>query len=120
MEPTAVTPHDRSEIAPTFAMLVGSMIMPEPIMLTATSMVSCMRLIFFVLAIVSPLSLVSRTYDQRNASTRFVSSYAQYVVGTVVHLRAFGHVSEARELLLPALQSLHVADVRRVGTAEVL
>src|SRR5688572_27538463 len=48
MEPIAVTPHDNSEIAPTCAMLAGSMMMPEPIMLTATSTVSCIRLIFFV------------------------------------------------------------------------
>src|SRR6185436_3561114 len=47
MEPTAVTIHDNSEIAPTFAMLVGSMMIPEPIMFTATMNVSCTRFIFF-------------------------------------------------------------------------
>ena len=41
IEPTAVTIHDSSEIAPTCAMFVGSMMMPEPIMLTATMKVSC-------------------------------------------------------------------------------
>ena len=33
-------------MAPTFAMFVGSMMMPEPIMFTATMNVSCIRLIF--------------------------------------------------------------------------
>jgi hypothetical protein len=40
IDPRAVTTHDNSEIAPTFAMFVGSMMMPEPIMLTATMNVS--------------------------------------------------------------------------------
>ena len=39
MEPSAVTIQESSEIAPTCAMLVGSMMMPEPIMLTATTTV---------------------------------------------------------------------------------
>ena len=47
IEPTAVTIHDSSEMAPTCAMLVGSMMMPEPIMFTATMNVSCIRFIFF-------------------------------------------------------------------------
>ena len=36
MEPSAVTSHDSREIAPTWAMFAGSMMIPEPIMLTAT------------------------------------------------------------------------------------
>jgi hypothetical protein len=52
IEPTAVTPHDSSEIAPTCAMFAGSMMMPEPIMLTATSNVSCTRLIFLAVVAV--------------------------------------------------------------------
>ena len=47
IEPSAVTIHDNSEIAPTFAMFVGSMMMPEPIMLTVTMNVSCTTFIFF-------------------------------------------------------------------------
>src|SRR5262249_3617065 len=47
MEPIAVTIHDSSEIAPTCAMFVGSMMMPEPIMFTATMKVSWMRFIRF-------------------------------------------------------------------------
>ncbi len=46
-EPTAVTSQDSSEIAPTCAMLAGSMMMPEPIMLTVTMNVSCTTFIFF-------------------------------------------------------------------------
>src|SRR4029450_1462461 len=47
IEPRAVITHDNSEIAPTFAMFVGSMMIPEPIMLTATMNVSWIRVIFF-------------------------------------------------------------------------
>jgi hypothetical protein len=36
IDPSAVTAQDSSEIAPAFAMLVGSMMMPDPIMLIAT------------------------------------------------------------------------------------
>ena len=39
IEPTAVTSQDNKEIVPTLARLAGSMIMPEPIILTATMMV---------------------------------------------------------------------------------
>src|SRR6188472_327161 len=46
IEPKAVTIHDSREIAPTCAMLVGSMMMPEPIMFTATMNVSCTTFIF--------------------------------------------------------------------------
>ena len=35
-------------------MFVGSMMIPEPIMLTATMNVSCVRLIFFCSAMISP------------------------------------------------------------------
>jgi len=47
IEPTAVTIQESREIAPTCAMLEGSMMMPEPIMFTATMNVNCIRLIFF-------------------------------------------------------------------------
>src|SRR5262245_64872408 len=59
MDPSAVTIQDSREIAPTWAMLVGSMMMPEPIMLTATMNVSCTTFIFLaavpaVAALTSP------------------------------------------------------------------
>src|SRR3954471_19379162 len=47
-DPIAVTSQDSSEIAPTLAMLAGSMMMPEPIMLTVTMNVSCVTLIFLL------------------------------------------------------------------------
>src|SRR3954447_440509 len=47
IDPNAVTIQDSSEIAPTCAMFAGSMMMPEPIMLTATTNVSCIKFIFF-------------------------------------------------------------------------
>ena len=46
MDPTAVTIQESSDIAPTLAMLLGSMMMPDPIMFTATMNVSWMRFIF--------------------------------------------------------------------------
>jgi hypothetical protein len=48
MEPTAVTSHESNDTAPSCAMLVGSRMMPEPIMFTVTSVVSPMRLIFLL------------------------------------------------------------------------
>ena len=48
IDPIAVTIHDSSEIAPTLAMLVGSMMIPDPIMFTATMNVSWTSVIFFV------------------------------------------------------------------------
>jgi hypothetical protein len=54
IDPSAVTTHDSSEIAPTFAMLVGSMMIPEPIMFTATMNVSWTTFIFLVSATSPP------------------------------------------------------------------
>src|SRR5436853_7669500 len=48
IEPTAVTIHESSEMAPTRAMFAGSMMMPDPIMFTATRNVSWVRVIFFL------------------------------------------------------------------------
>ncbi len=64
IEPSAVTIHDSSEIAPTCAMLVGSMMMPEPIMFTATMNVSCIRFILFAVAsgMALPSSFVCLAY----------------------------------------------------------
>src|SRR6478736_7167120 len=58
IEPSAVTIHDKSEIAPTFAMFVGSMMMPEPIMFTATMNVSWTTFIFLAAgaAVTVPIS----------------------------------------------------------------
>ena len=59
IEPSAVTIHESREMAPTLAMLVGSMMMPEPIMFTATMNVSWTRLIFLVASATAP-PLVTR------------------------------------------------------------
>ncbi|MNJ10806.1 hypothetical protein D3C77_49710 [compost metagenome] len=58
IEPTAVTPHDSNDTAPNCAMLVGSMMMPEPIILTVTKVVSPIRPIFFDSAIPDPDALM--------------------------------------------------------------
>eukprot|EP01041_Mallomonas_annulata_P016941 gene16941-35136_t len=39
IEPAAVMIHDSSDTAPSWAMLEGSRMMPEPIILTVTSVV---------------------------------------------------------------------------------
>ena len=58
IEPTAVTSQDKSEIAPTCAMFVGSIIIPDPIIFTATMNVSCIRVIFLGCSISIALSIV--------------------------------------------------------------
>src|SRR5512139_620709 len=64
IEPTAVTSHDSREMAPTCAMLAGSMMMPDPIMFTVTMNVSCTTPIFFSASAILPLlgSLPSRSF----------------------------------------------------------
>src|SRR6187401_733057 len=63
IDPTAVTIHDVSEIAPTPAMFAGSMMMPEPIMFTATMNVSCTTFIFFLSDIPLLLHHISVKFD---------------------------------------------------------
>jgi hypothetical protein len=53
IEPIAVKAHDNSDTAPSCAMLVGSMMMPDPIMLTVTSVVSPIRLIFLLESVIA-------------------------------------------------------------------
>src|SRR5512139_2979626 len=64
IEPTAVTSHDSREMAPTCAMLAGSMMMPDPIMFTVTMNVSCTTPIFFSASAILPLlgSLSARSF----------------------------------------------------------
>jgi hypothetical protein len=57
MDPSAVTTHESREMAPTCAMFVGNMMIPEPIMFTATMNVSWIRLIFFCSSIAVPPSV---------------------------------------------------------------
>ena len=52
MEPTAVTSQETMDNAPTCASFDGSMMMPEPIMLTAVRMVSWKTLILFALLMI--------------------------------------------------------------------
>src|SRR6478609_10407496 len=77
-EPTAVTSQDSSEIAPTWAMLAGSMMMPDPIMFTVTRKVSCTTLIFFL------ASAGARTPASRTAAVMRVLLVA-------VRRRSFAH-----------------------------
>src|SRR6266550_8595226 len=105
IEPTAVTPQESREIAPTCAMFVGSMMMPEPIMFTATMNVSCIRDIF--LAAVATIS-----------SALF--GHAVDVIGPVVLLSPFDFLGKAWELLTPLLHRAQVGEPRTICWADVL
>src|SRR4026208_527600 len=106
MEPTAVTSHDSSEIAPTCAMLVGSMMMPEPIMFTATMNVSCMRFIFFCSCI--PLLL----RDQLRGSLPNHVSMELYATVHLLLEDALHFVVEAREAVERFLEGQKVVEHR--------
>lgn len=67
MEPTAVTSQETIESAPTYASLDGSMMMPEPIILTAVKMVSWNTLILFELLLMIT-SLIGRDPGFRRGS----------------------------------------------------
>ena len=64
IEPIAVKIHDNSETAPSWAMLVGSIMMPDPIMLTVTSVVSPIRLIFLLESAIAHSLPCSSVADQ--------------------------------------------------------
>ena len=57
IEPSAVINHDTIDKDPTCANLVGSMIIPDPIMFTAVKIVSCNTLILFSLVLLIGTSL---------------------------------------------------------------
>src|SRR6476659_5036523 len=68
MDPSAVTIQESREMAPTLAMLVGSMMMPEPIMFTATMNVSCTTFIFLAATPTgSPVAVDPRSLPDRVA-----------------------------------------------------
>src|SRR6266550_6704521 len=104
IEPTAVTPQESREIAPTCAMFVGSMMMPEPIMFTATMNVSCIRDIF--LAAVATIS-----------SALF--GHAVDVIGPVVLLSPFDFFGKAREPLTPLLDRAQIGEPGTIRGADV-
>src|SRR4030095_4257242 len=103
IEPTAVTIHDSSEIAPTCAMFVGSMMIPEPIMFTATMKVSCIRLMRFFSCMLPPPGS-DGGYEAVSTISPGDLTNTQCVVGAVDHLGTLGDVLEPRELLVPCLQ----------------
>src|SRR6185503_8550411 len=101
IDPTAVTIHDSSEIAPTRAMLVGSMMMPDPIMLTATMNVSCARLIFPVF--IAP----SLAHDVRVEHDAAVHALLKHTLHFVVESgEAVERLLERREVLEHRLRLL--------------
>src|SRR5262245_14277287 len=64
IEPTAVTSHDSNEIAPSCARFVGSMMIPDPIMLTATSVVRPASVIFLPGSVIAGSLLRQQAIDQ--------------------------------------------------------
>src|SRR6185437_13880411 len=82
-----------------------NMMMPEPIMFTATMNVSCMRDIFFVGVATVSSALFGHAID---------------VVGTVVLLSAFDFLGEAWERLAPLLDRAQVGEPRTICWADAL
>src|SRR5437879_13060937 len=96
IEPTAVTPQESREIAPTWAMFVGSMMIPEPIMLTATMTVSWIRFIFFRgSSMVSPCSLPQLSHSRRRSAPEAVEGVVGATALVGLHFDAGGIVPEA-------------------------
>src|SRR5262245_8240347 len=127
-EPTAVTSHDSREIAPTRAMLVGSMMIPDPIMLTATMNVSWTRFIFFG-GMQPPRhssqerSLVDDVRAEPDASIdSLLEDALHFVVETGEAVERFLERQEVVEhrlrAVVPALARQHDADTRRVDQRE--
>src|SRR5512136_2628265 len=88
IDPRAVTIQESKEIAPTLAMLEGSMIIPEPIMFTATMNVSWTRLIFFGSCIVfSYLVLASFSPIRRLFQISFADHVGAELDATLLSLQ---------------------------------
>src|SRR6185295_10628066 len=100
IDPSAVTIHDSREIAPTCAMLAGSMMMPEPIMFTATMNVSCIRFIFFC----SCIALLLRSPRR---GSRF---HAVDVVAVIHFFGALDLFGESRKHVAVFLQGAQVCE----------
>ena len=122
IEPSAVTIQDSSEIAPTLAMFVGSMMIPEPIMFTATMNVSWIRLIFFFVLPwhVSPRDVVESSLadDVRVKPDATVDAFLVHPLDLVVEAReAIERLFERHEVvehrLGPVVPSLARARRRR-------
>src|SRR5437762_2868972 len=88
-EPTAVTSHESSEMAPICAMFAGNMMIPEPIMFTMTINVSWTRLIFFCGAMVSlsPVARASLPDPVRVELDPVVDSFLEHALDLVVEAR---------------------------------
>src|SRR3954467_4940248 len=67
IEPTAVTTQDSNEIAPSCARFVGSMMIPDPIMFTATIVVRPVSVIFLTGSAMTS-SLLQQAVDEVTAS----------------------------------------------------
>src|SRR5262245_64401042 len=130
MEPTAVTIQDSNEIAPTCAMFVGSMMMPEPIMFTATMKVSWIRLMRFFSCMTPPPTFsvatlmvaprTSRVYGCRppfpgELSRRSFAHHVGVELDAAVHALledALHFVVEAREAVERLLEGEEVVEHR--------
>src|SRR5213082_695950 len=111
-------------MAPTCARLEGSMMMPEPIMLTATMKVSCVTFIFFCgSAMTAPLFLADDVGMELDAALDALLVDALHLV--VEAREAVERVLEGAEVLehrprarVPALARHHDADARRIDERE--
>src|SRR5262245_21948437 len=118
IEPSAVTIQDKSEIAPTWAMFVGSMMMPEPIMFTATMKVSWTRFIFFWPGIVCSSRMNSAGHGPsppgRKLRTIVLFLHAIDVIDAVLLLGTFDFLRETGEAVAVLLQGAQVGEPRAV------
>src|SRR6185295_15261923 len=102
IDPSAVTIHDSREIAPTCAMFAGSMMMPEPIMFTATMNVSCIRFIFFC----SCIALLLRSPRRGSLSNHVGIELDATVLGLLVDALHF--IVEARKAIERILEGQEI------------
>src|SRR4051812_30891621 len=123
IDPNAVTIQESSDIAPTLAMLVGSMMIPEPIMFTATMNVSCTRFIFFFVSAIVLLLLSNyvgvepdTTFDRLLVHPLdFVAEAREAVEGLFEGIEVIEHRSGA---LVPALAGNYHAYTRWINECE--
>src|SRR5262245_1692264 len=97
------------EIVPTSASFAGRRMMPEPIMLTADSMVSCHTFILLL------AEAIGRSFRISPAAL----AQALQPIGAVMDLDAVGVVAETGEQTVDRFQGLEVAEDRPVGRTDI-
>src|SRR5262245_25006121 len=97
-------------------MLAGSMMIPDPIMLTATIVVRPIRVIFLL---VSAMLATPRQIMLPAAPSALARLQALQPIGSFVVLDAVGVVTESGEQAIDRLERLQVAEDRAVRRADL-